>query len=105
MNLNLKQKQELLETNSVSKRGFSLLESLSKEVQMLELKNDIQTKVKSDLDQQQREFLLHQQMKTIQDELGGSPQDQEVIDFREKGKKKKWSKEVASSLKRNWISC
>ena len=63
------------------------LESLSNEVQMLELKNDIQTKVKSDLDQQQREFLLHQQMKTIQDELGGSPQDQEVIEFREKGKK------------------
>jgi ATP-dependent Lon protease len=98
--LGLKQKQELLETNSVSKRGFILLESLSKEVQMLELKNDIQTKVKSDLDQQQREFLLHQQMKTIQDELGGSPQDQEVIEFREKGKKKKWSKEVAVAFEK-----
>ena len=90
----------MLETNSVSKRGFTLLESLSKEVQMLELKNDIQSKVKNDLDQQQREFLLHQQMKTIQDELGGSPQDQEVIDFREKGKKKKWSKEVAISFEK-----
>jgi len=98
--LGLKQKQDLLETNSVSKRGFILLENLSKEVQMLELKNDIQTKVKSDLDQQQREFLLHQQMKTIQDELGGSPQDQEVIDFREKGKKKKWSKEVAAAFEK-----
>jgi ATP-dependent Lon protease len=98
--LSLKQKQELLETDSVAKRGFALLESLSKEVQMLELKNDIQTKVKSDLDQQQREFLLHQQMKTIQDELGGSPQDQEVIEFREKGKKKKWSKEVAAAFEK-----
>ena len=98
--LSLKQKQELLETDSVAKRGFTLLESLSKEVQMLELKNDIQTKVKNDLDQQQREFLLHQQMKTIQDELGGSPQDQEVIDFREKGKKKKWSKEVAAAFEK-----
>ncbi|MCK5068316.1 MAG: endopeptidase La [Bacteroidales bacterium] len=98
--LSLKQKQELLETNSVAKRGFTLLESFSKEVQMLELKNDIQTKVKSDLDQQQREFLLHQQMKTIQDELGGSPQDQEVIEFREKGKKKKWSKEVAAAFEK-----
>jgi len=98
--LSLKQKQDLLETDSVAKRGFSLLESLSKEVQMLELKNDIQTKVKSDLDQQQREFLLHQQMKTIQDELGGSPQDQEVIDFREKAKKKKWSKEVAAAFEK-----
>ncbi len=98
--LSLKQKQDLLETNSVAKRGFTLLESLSNEVQMLELKNDIQTKVKNDLDQQQREFLLHQQMKTIQDELGGSPQDQEVIDFREKGKKKKWSKEVAVAFEK-----
>jgi ATP-dependent Lon protease len=98
--LNLKQKQDLLETNSVSKRGFILLENLSKEVQLLELKNDIQTKVKSDLDQQQREFLLHQQMKTIQDELGGSPQDQDVIEFREKGKKKKWNAEVASAFEK-----
>jgi ATP-dependent Lon protease len=98
--LSLKEKQTLLENNSVSKRGFILLEHLSKESQMLELKNDIQTKVKSDLDQQQREFLLHQQMKTIQDELGGSPQDQEVLDFREKGKKKKWSREVATSFEK-----
>ncbi len=98
--LSLKQKQDLLENNSVSKRGFTLLESLSKEVQMLELKNDIQSKVKNDLDQQQREFLLHQQMKTIQDELGGSPQDQEVIDFREKGRKKRWNKEVAEAFEK-----
>jgi len=98
--LSLKKKQNLLETDSVAKRGFTLLESLSKEVQMLELKNDIQTKVKSDLDQQQREFLLNQQMKTIQDELGGSPQDQEVIDFREKGKKKKWNAEVAAAFEK-----
>ena len=92
--LSLLEKQDLLENNSVSKRGFTLLEHLSKESQMLELKYDIQTKVKNDLDQQQREFLLQQQMKTIQDELGGSPQDQEVLEFREKGKKKRWSKEV-----------
>ncbi len=98
--LSLKEKQALLEDNSVARRGFTLLEHLSKEAQMLELKNDIQTKVKSDLDQQQREFLLHQQMKTIQDELGGSPQDQEVLDFREKGKKKKWDKEVALAFQK-----
>jgi ATP-dependent Lon protease len=98
--LSLKEKQAMLENNSVSSRGFVLLEHLSKESQMLELKNDIQTKVKSDLDQQQREFLLHQQMKTIQDELGGSPQDQEVQDFREKAKKKKWNKEVAAAFEK-----
>jgi len=98
--LSLTEKQALLENNSVSKRGFTLLEHLSKESQMLELKNDIQTKVKTDLDQQQREFLLHQQMKTIQDELGGSPQDQEVLDFRDKGKKKKWGKEVQAAFEK-----
>jgi len=98
--LSLKEKQGLLENNSISKRGFTLLEHLSKEAQMLELKNDIQTKVKSDLDQQQREYLLHQQMKTIQDELGGSPQDQEVQEFREKAKKKKWNQEVAAAFEK-----
>jgi ATP-dependent Lon protease len=96
--LSLKEKQSMLEDNSISSRGQILLEHLSRESQMLELKNDIQTKVKSDLDQQQREFLLHQQMKTIQDELGGSPQDQDVSEFREKAKKKKWGKEVAAAF-------
>lgn len=94
------EKQALLESNSVAKRGFKLLEHLSRESQMLELKNDIQSKVKTDLDQQQREFLLHQQMKTIQDELGGSPQDQEVSEFREKGRKKQWSREVEAAFER-----
>jgi len=96
--LSMTEKQALLENNSIAKRGFTLLEHLSRESQMLELKNDIQSKVKTDLDQQQREFLLHQQMKTIQDELGGSPQDQEVIDFREKGKKKRWGEEVQAAF-------
>ncbi|MFO7934228.1 MAG: endopeptidase La [Bacteroidales bacterium] len=98
--LSLTEKQSLLENNSVSRRGFILLENLSREAQMLELKNDIQTKVKSDLDQQQREYLLHQQMKTIQDELGGTPQDEEVQEFREKAKKKKWNKEVAAAFEK-----
>ncbi len=98
--MSLKEKQRLLETGSVSKRGFALLEHLSKESQLLELKNDIQSKVKNDLDQQQREFLLHQQIKTIQDELGGSPQDQDVIEFREKAKKKKWTEEVALAFQK-----
>ena len=92
--LKLQEKQKLLEMDSLSKRGLYLMEHLSKEVQMLELKSDIQSKVKTDLDQQQREFLLHQQMKTIQDELGGSPLDQEISDFRKRSRDKKWSKEI-----------
>ncbi|MCF8226758.1 MAG: endopeptidase La [Bacteroidales bacterium] len=98
--MNLKEKQKMLEMNNVVKRGLYLLEHLSKEVQMLELKNDIQSKVKTDLDQQQREFLLHQQMKTIQDELGGSPLEQEIAEFRKRAKKKKWSKETDAEFKK-----
>lgn len=96
--LKMEEKQKLLEMNNVVKRGLYLLEHLSKEVQMLELKSDIQSKVKSDLDQQQREFLLHQQMKTIQDELGGNPLDQEIAEYRKKAKAKKWSKDVAKEF-------
>jgi len=87
-------KQNLLETADLKDRGLQLLEHLTKEVQMLELKSDIQSKVKTDMDKQQREYLLQQQMKTIQDELGGSALEQEVEELKEKAKKKKWSKEV-----------
>ncbi len=91
----LHEKQFLLEISDLKKRGTKLLEYLVKEVQMLELKNDIQAKVKVEVDQQQREYMLHQQMKTIQDELGGNPLDQELEELRQKGKKKKWPKQVA----------
>lgn len=92
--IKLYEKQRLLEIGDLKKRGIALLEYLSREVQMLELKLDIQTKTKIDLDQQQREYFLHQQMKTIQDELGGSPMDQEIEELRKRGQKKKWSKET-----------
>jgi ATP-dependent Lon protease len=90
------EKQKLLETDDLKKRGTLLLEYLTRELQLLELKQDIQTKVKNDLDQQHREFLLQQQMKTIQDELGGNPVDQEIQELGKKAKKKKWGKEVAT---------
>ncbi len=92
--IELKDKQQLLETDDLKERGVNLLEHLTKEVQMLELKSDIQSKVKNDMDKQQREYLLQQQMKTIQDELGGSPLEQEVENLKEKAKKKNWRKEV-----------
>jgi len=92
--IEIKEKQKLIEIEDLKQRSILLLELLSKEVQMLELKNDIQSKVKTDLDRQQREYLLHQQMKTIQDELGGSPIDQEIEELKKQAKKKKWNKEV-----------
>lgn len=90
----IEEKQKLLEISNLKQRSIKLLEYLSKEVQMLELKNDIQSKVKHDLDQQQREYFLHQQMKTIQDELGGSPIEKEINELKERGSKKKWAKET-----------
>lgn len=87
-------KQRLLEINSLRDRGFMLLEFLVQEIQVLELKNELQSKVKSDLDQQQREFLLHQQMKTIQNELGGNPAEKEIEEYRKKAATKKWNDDV-----------
>ena len=98
--INTEDKQKLLELNDMKKRGLNLLEHLSREVQMLELQNDIQKKVKTDIDQQQREFMLHQQMKTIQDELGGNPYEQEIQELGLKGEKKKWSKETHDLFKK-----
>ncbi len=88
------EKQKILECETLLDRGMVLLEHLAREVQMQELKSDIQSKVKQDIDQQQREYLLQQQIKTIQDELGSSPIEQEVIELKEKAAKKKWGKEV-----------
>jgi ATP-dependent Lon protease len=96
--VNISEKQKLLETAHLKNRGEKLLEYLVHEVQMLELKNDIQSKVKVEVDQQQREFMLHQQMKTIQDELGGNPIEEEIAELKAKGKRKKWPKEVNNTF-------
>ncbi|MFW5780950.1 MAG: endopeptidase La, partial [Bacteroidota bacterium] len=98
--IDLKEKQKLLEINDLKKRSLLLLEYLTRELQMLELKNDIQTKVKTDLDQQQREYFLHQQMKTIQNELGGNPSDQEINEMKKKAAKKKWPPNVNELFKK-----
>ncbi|MBW6535888.1 MAG: endopeptidase La, partial [Mariniphaga sp.] len=93
--INVEDKQNLLEIESLKERGVQAISYLVKEVQMLELKHDIQKKVKTDMDRQQREFMLNQQMKTIQDELGGNPLEHEINELKEKAKDKKWNKEVA----------
>lgn len=86
--INVTDKQKLPEAGSIRERGLRLLEHLVREIQLLELKNELQSKVKYEIDQQQREFLLHQQMKTIQNELGGSPIEKEVEEFRSRGAKR-----------------
>jgi ATP-dependent Lon protease len=98
--IKVQDKQKLLEINTLRDRGFTLLEFLVQEIQVLELKNELQSKVKVDLDQQQREFLLHQQMKTIQNELGGNPLEKEIEEYRKKGEEKIWTAEVKKTFEK-----
>lgn len=95
MQATVAEKQKLLETPNLKERITLVLQHLSKDLQMLELKNQIQTKVKTDIDKQQREYFLHQQLKTIQEELGGNSFEQEIEEMHERARKKQWSKQVA----------
>lgn len=94
LNLGVKEKQELLEIKDLQERALATLKHMNLELQKLELKNDIQSKVRHDMDQQQREYFLHQQMKTIQEELGGVSYDEEIAEMRKRAKKKKWDSKV-----------
>jgi len=96
MNAAMSVKQHILEVPNLHERAQMVLEHLTVDLQMLELKNQIQSKVRVDLDKQQRDYFLNQQLKTIQEELGGNSPDMEVDNLRTKGSKKKWSKEVAN---------
>ena len=95
LNLDVKEKQELLEIGNLQERALATLKYMNVELQKLELKNVIQSKVRSDMDQQQREYFLHQQMKTIQEELGGVSYDEEITEMRLKAKDKKWDAKIA----------
>ena len=95
LNTDIKEKQNLLETDDTSVRATHLMRLMDKDIQMLELKREIQSKVHSDLDQQQRDYYLRQQIKILQDELGGpESSDAEIERLRVKARNKKWS-EVA----------
>ena len=98
MNIGLAEKQLLLEEIDLKKRAISALELLTKELQMLKMKNKIQSKVQTDLDQQQKEYFLNQQMKAIQEELGGSGSHKEVEEMRKQASKKKWNKDIANAF-------
>ena len=94
LSIDLVERQNILEVDDLKQRTLLVLKHLSKEQQFVDLKNQIQNRVKTDLDKQQREYFLHQQLKTIQEELGGATPDLEVKSLRERGKKKKWNKEI-----------
>ncbi|MDB2702344.1 endopeptidase La [Flavobacteriaceae bacterium] len=96
MSLTVQEKQEILSTANIKERALLCLKYMNLEYQKLELKNDIQSRVRNDLDQQQREYYLHQQMKTIQEELGGVSYEEEVEEMRMRAKDKKWTEEVGA---------
>lgn len=93
--MSVEKKQEVLELDDLKARATKVLEALNLELRMLEVKNEIHDKVKHEFDQQQREYFLHQQMKTIQEELGGASSEQEVEEMRQKAKNRKWDEKTA----------
>ncbi|MFT7069815.1 MAG: ATP-dependent Lon protease, partial [Spirosomataceae bacterium] len=94
LNISIDEKQQLLETFEGDVQAHSLLEHMMKEMQLLEIKRDIQSKASSDIDQQQREYYLRQQIKVLQEELGQESPDQEIEKLRMLGMKKKWPQDV-----------
>ena len=98
MNLSVKEKQRVLSIFDLQESAIECLKLMNIEYQKLELKNDIQSKVRTDLDQQQREYYLNQQMKTIQEELGVVSLEQEVEEMRMRSKEKKWNKAVGEQF-------
>lgn len=100
MNLSVSEKQELLENNDLKSRALATLKHMNVEFQKLALKNDIQSKVQMDMSQQQREYFLHQQMKTIQEELGGVSHDAEIDEMKAKAQEKQWDEKVAKHFEK-----
>ena len=100
LNADIVEKQKLLETQNIGERAELLLTLLQKELQFAELKNQVTNKTRTELDKQQREYFLHQQMKSIKEELGGDANDLEVQEMKKKAENKKWSKEAAELFKK-----
>src|SRR4026208_2292702 len=91
LNADLKEKQQLLETNNIRERADVLMKMLQRELQFAELKNKVTTKTKTELEKQQRDYFLQQQMKSIKEELGGDANDREIKEMQKKADAKKWS--------------
>ena len=100
MNLSVKEKQDILSLKNIKERALLCLKCMNVEYQKLELKNDIQSRVRHDLDQQQKEYFLQQQMKTIQEELGGISYEEEIDEMRVRAKGKVWTKEVEAHFEK-----
>ncbi|HCD47339.1 MAG TPA: endopeptidase La [Cryomorphaceae bacterium] len=98
--MKLEKKQEVLELDSLKERAVKVLEGLNLELKMLEVKNEIHDKVKHEFDQQQREYFLHQQMKTIQEELGGNSSEGDIEEMRQRSKSKTWDSKTSEHFEK-----
>ena len=98
--MKLEKKQEVLELDSLKERAVKVLEGLNLELKMLEVKNEIHDKVKHEFDQQQREYFLHQQMKTIQEELGGNSSEGDIEEMRQRSKGKTWDNKTSEHFEK-----
>lgn len=98
--IEVSEKQMLLVLNDIKERVYDLIKILSREIQLLEIKNNIQLKAREDLTQQQKEYFLQQQIKNIQEELGGNINEQDIREFREKATKKKWPESVSETFEK-----
>jgi len=98
--MKLEKKQEVLELDSLKERAVKVLEGLNLELKMLEVKNEIHDKVKHEFDKQQREYFLHQQMKTIQEELGGNSSEGDIEEMRQRSKGKTWDSKTSEHFEK-----
>ena len=102
MNLSVSDKQKILFSKSLKDKAFLCLKYMNTEYQKLALKNDIRSRVRLDMDQQQREYYLNQQLKKIQEELGGISYEEEIDELKEKSKLKKWDSDVKNHFDKEW---
>jgi len=100
MNLEVNIKQEILDSQDYHYKATQVVKLMNKELQLLQIKDEIETKVRGDLEKQQKEYFLNQQLKTIQEELGGNPQEEVLQKLENAAKKKKWSKAVKETFER-----
>ena len=105
LNIEVPEKQKLLEILDINTRAQTVLGYLTKELQVVELKNQIQSKVKVDIDKQQRDYILNQQLKTIQEELGGNPHEQQIQEMKKKAAKRNGVSRYRLFLIRKSVSC
>jgi len=97
------EKQTVLELNNLNKKARTVLEYMDNELQVLELKDQIENKVRGDIEKQQRDYFLNQQLKTIQEELGQNPQEEQVKKLLDRAKTKKWSKPVHDAFQKELV--